>query len=65
MSNGVAVLLTMGLTAVFIFMFRPITLPKVAGFVLFIAAIWLIRQVIDFGYNPLEGKVPDVQINKR
>jgi hypothetical protein len=65
MSPGVAVLLTIAATALFIWAFRPITLPKVFGFCLFIAAIWFIRQVIDFGYNPLEGNIPDVEINKK
>jgi hypothetical protein len=65
MSNGVAILITMGVTAIFLWAFRPITPLKIFGFVLFLAAIWFIRQVIDFGYNPLEGQVPDVEINRK
>lgn len=65
MSPGVTVLIIAALTALFLWAFRPITLPKIFGFCLFIAAIWLIRQVIDFGYNPLEGTVPDVEIKKK
>jgi hypothetical protein len=64
MSNGVGILIIMGLTAFFIWAFRPITIWKIFGFVLFLGAVWFIRQVIDFGYNPLEGNIPDVEINR-
>lgn len=65
MDPGVTVVIVAAATAFFIWAFRPITLPKILGFVLFIGAVWLIRQVIDFGYNPLEGNVPNVEINKK
>lgn len=64
MSNGVFILVIMGVTAVLLWAFRPITPLKILGFVLFIAAIWFIRQVVDFGYNPVEGNIPDVEINR-
>lgn len=64
MSPGVSILIVAALTAFFIWAFRPITIAKVFGFVLFIAAVWLIREVIDFGYNPIEGQVPDVEIKR-
>lgn len=65
MSDGVTILIIMGVTALLLWAFRPITIPKIFGAILFIAAIWFIRQVIDFGYNPLEGNVPDVEINPK
>lgn len=64
MSNGVFILVIMGITAVLLWAFRPITPLKIFGFVVFLAAVWFIRQVIDFGYNPLEGNVPDVEIKR-
>lgn len=64
MNDGTFILIIMGVTAVLMWAFRPITFWKVMGFVAFIAMVWLIRQVIDFGYNPLEGQIPDVEINR-
>ena len=64
MSNGVMILITMWVTVFFIWAFRPITFWKIMGFVAFLGLIWFYRQVIDFGYNPLEGNVPDVEIKR-
>lgn len=64
MSPGVTILVIAAVTAIFLWAFRPITPLKIFGFILFIGAVWFIRQVIDFGYNPLEGNVPDVEINR-
>ena len=65
MNDGVTILIVAGVTAVLLWAFRPITPLKIAGFVVFLAAVWFIRQVIDFGYNPLEGNIPDVEINQK
>jgi len=64
MNDGVFVLVIMGVTAALLWAFRPITIWKIFGFVAFLATVWFIRQVIDFGYNPLEGQIPDVEIQR-
>ena len=64
MADGVVILIIAGVTAVLLWAFRPITPLKIFGFILFIAAVWFIRQVVDFGYNPIEGQIPDVEINR-
>lgn len=64
MKDGVLILGIAGVTALLMWAFRPITVWKIFGFVAFIALVWFIRQVVDFGYNPIEGQIPDVEINR-
>lgn len=63
------VLAAMAAMAVLIWVFRPITVKKVIAVVAVIAVVWYIREVLDFGRNPIDDipavpdVVPDVEIN--